>query len=148
VLGHGLHTVAPRQHATLAAQILEAGGLLVSAYPFGADPLPAYFAERDAVQAGMKRAVVMIQSDLKGGSLLASRAALRYGRILAVPAPTKRDSDNHEPKSGANRILAHGSELEKQALLNCTAEHLQNLIVVHSKDDYAQLFARIESMPG
>jgi DNA processing protein len=148
VLAHGLHTVAPRQHVSLAAQILDAGGQLVSAYPFGQDPIPAYFAERDAVQAGMARAVVMIQSDLEGGSLHASRAALRYGRILAVPAATQRDLNNHEPKSGANRILTDGAEREKMTLLDCAAAQLEHLIVLRSKDDYAQLLTRIESAPG
>lgn len=147
VLGHGLHTVAPRQHARLAAQILDAGGLLVSAYPFGTDPIPAYFAERDAVQAGMTRAVVMMQGDVQGGSLNSSRAALRYGRILAVPAPTSRDLDHHEPKSSANRVLADGTEREKRSLLDCAAEHLKNLLILRGKDDYTQLLARIENMP-
>jgi DNA processing protein len=91
VLAHGLQTVAPRQHQSLADDILAGGGALLSEFPFGRPPLPPQFVKRDRTQAGLAQGVVMIQSDVRGGSLHAARAALVYQRWLAVPYPTGKD---------------------------------------------------------
>lgn len=146
VLAHGLHTVAPKQHERLAAQILEKGGALVTEYGFGVDPIPPNFVKRDRIQAGLARGVVMVQSDLKGGSLFASRAALDYGRVLVVPKPTERDQANNELKIDANRVMIFGTQSEKLDLLKCAPKELENLFILHNKDDYWSLVARLETV--
>lgn len=87
VLGHGLQTIYPREHAALAERILDQGGALVSEYPFGTPLVPRRLFERDRIQAGLSQAVVMVQSKPDGGSMHTAKAALRYGRRLYVPAP-------------------------------------------------------------
>jgi DNA processing protein len=139
VLAHGLHTIAPKSHESLAQRILANGGSLVTEFVFGEDPVPRNFATRDKAQAGMSKGVVMIQSDLIGGSLHASRASLGYGRILAVPAITERDLANKEPKAEANRVIVDGSEPQKLDLLKCDASKLKNLFAIRSKADYEAL---------
>ena len=139
MLAHGLHTIAPKSNERLAERILANGGALVSEFVFGEDPIPRNFATRDKTQAGMSRGVVMIQSDLIGGSLHASRASLGYGRILAVPTVTERDLANREPKAEANRVLTDGSDSEKLELLKCKSIDLKKLFPIRSKDDYASL---------
>jgi len=91
VLAHGLQMIAPAKHKKLAADILDAGGALVSEYRFGQTVRSQQYVKRDRTQAGLAQGVVMIQSDIKGGSLYASRASLDYGRWLAVPYPTEKD---------------------------------------------------------
>lgn len=139
VLAHGLHTIAPKSHESLAERILANGGALVTEFVFGEEPIPRNFATRDKTQAGMSRGVIMIQSDLTGGSLHASRASLGYGRILAVPAITERDLANQEPKVEANRVLVDGSELQKLDLLKCKPYELKGLFGIRSKADYEAL---------
>lgn len=139
VMAHGLHTVAPARHRKLANDILAAGGALVSEYRFGQAAQPQQFVKRDRTQAGMAQGVVMVQSDLKGGSLHASRAALDYQRWLAVPYPTARDRKNHEPKIQANLMISDGQPEQKQDLLRCRNDNLNQIIVLHSKDDYSTL---------
>jgi DNA processing protein len=136
VLAHGLQTIAPSKHRKLADDILDAGGALVSEFRFGQGALPQQFVKRDRTQAGMSQGVVMIQSDLKGGSLHASRATLDYERWLAVPSPTQMDRKNFEPKIQANLMLAEGSVSEKLELLRCSPKALDGLIVLQSRDDY------------
>lgn len=137
VLAHGLHTVAPAKHRKLADDILAAGGALVSQYPIGKDVLPVQFVQRDKTQAGMAAGVVMIQSDVQGGSLHASRAAIEYGRWLAVPYPTELDRANNEPKIQANLILADGAADEIASLLRRDNKSPQpKVLVLRSKDDY------------
>ena len=136
VLAHGLQTVAPRQHADLAEEIVANRGALVTEYPYGTDAAPHQFVQRDRIQAGLTRGVVMVQSDLEGGSLHASRAALRYGRRLAVPRPTAADLNAQHPKIKANLVLAEGTAEEKSQLLQCDAAALGRVRVFESREDY------------
>ncbi len=141
VMAHGLHTVAPSKHKGLAQEILDRGGALVSEYGFGVDPRPEFFVKRDRIQAGLARGVVMVQSDLKGGSLHASRAALDYGRWLAVPEPTKLDADNGEPKVRANALIVSDRRTAIAKLLGCSETSLRNVVVLRGKEDYPSLLA-------
>ncbi|WP_417539875.1 DNA-processing protein DprA [Marinobacter sp.] len=139
VLAHGLQTIAPAKHRALAEEILETGGALISEYRFGQQAQPQQFVKRDRTQAGLAQGVVMIQSDIKGGSLHASRAAIDYGRWLAIPAPTITDREGLEPKIQANLLLIEGNNTDKAALLKCHASHLNRVIPIRSKDDYDNL---------
>lgn len=148
VLAHGLHTVAPTKHKSLAQEILDTGGALISEYAFGVSPRPEFFVKRDRIQAGMAQGVVMIQSDLKGGSLHASRASLDYGRWLAVPEPTRADSDSKEPKVQANALIASDDELGIAELLRCPRPSLKDVIVLKSREDYLKLLLRHPASAG
>lgn len=139
VLAHGLQTVAPASHKRLASEIVDSGGALVSQYPFGNEPLPAQFVQRDRTQAGLARGTVMIQSDLSGGSLHASRASLSYGRWLAVPCPTDRDRAANEAKIGANLVLVGDDSEKKMNLLKCARRDLDRVKVIRDKTDYPLL---------
>lgn len=139
VLAHGLHMIAPSRHKRLAQDILEAGGALVSEYSFGTNVLGAQFVKRDRTQAGLSLGVVMIQSDIQGGSLHASRAALDYKRWLAVPYPTDRDRENGEPKVQANIVIAEGTDLERADILRCPISSLHLVRVVRGREDYLRL---------
>ncbi|WP_239709113.1 DNA-processing protein DprA [Luteibacter sp. 9133] len=141
VLAHGLQTVAPASHKGLAEEIIESGGALVSEFAFGVEPIPAQFVRRDKTQAGLARGVVMVQSDVDGGSLHASRAAISYGRWLAVPAPTARDLATDETRVRANVFLAGQDKGAQRSLLHCAYEDLHLLRPLHGKDDYPQLLA-------
>lgn len=139
VLAHGLQTVAPASHKRLASEIVESGGALVSQYPFGNEPQPAQFVQRDRTQAGLARGTVMIQSDVAGGSLHASRASLSYGRWLAVPYPTDRDRATNEAKIGANLVLVGDDTEKKMELLKCARRDLDRVKVIRDKTDYPLL---------
>jgi DNA processing protein len=139
VLAHGLHTVSPSSNKRLASEILESGGALISEYGFGSSAIPAHFVKRDRTQAGLAQGVVMVQSDIKGGSLHASRAALQYGRWLTVPYPTERDRQASEPKIQANMLFASNKTREKADLLKCDIDDLERLHVITSKEDYQKI---------
>lgn len=142
VLAHGLQTVAPSQHRKLAEEILDSGGALVSEYRFGQGALPMQFVKRDRTQAGLAQGVVMIQSDLKGGSLHASRAALDYQRWLAVPFPTEADQSANEPKIQANLLIAGSNvDYERANFLKCHHSRLSKVIVLRTKDDYPRMLS-------
>ena len=139
VLAHGLDTVSPSSHKQLTLEILEAGGALVSEYGFGSSAIPSNFVKRDRTQAGLAQGVVMIQSDVKGGSLHASRAALQYGRWLAVPYPTDQDREASEAKIQANMLFASTSVADKKNLLKCETQDLERLHVFFGRADYPKM---------
>jgi DNA processing protein len=141
VLAHGLQIIAPASHKKLASDIVESGGALVTQYPFGTEPLPAQFVQRDKTQAGLARGTVMIQSDVQGGSLHASRASIGYGRWLAVPFPTERDRAAGEPKIGANLLLSGDDAAAKTQLLKCSVSDLDRIVILRDRSDYPLLLS-------
>ena len=136
VLAHGLHTISPKSNKKLSEEILSSGGTLLTEYDFKTEPKPYQYAQRDLIQAGLSQGVIMIQSDIKGGSLIASSAALKYGRTLAVPIPTGLDKKNKEHKIEANLVLTGIDNDAKADLLKSRPLECQNIFVINSKDDY------------
>lgn len=141
VLAHGLHTVAPQDNIPLADAILANGGAWVSQFPFGVDPIPANFVKRDRIQAGLAQGVVLVQSGMTGGSLHASRAAIRTGRYLAVVHPTQTDIASNPHSIRATRLLTSADvpQHDKAKLLKCDEEHLHLVKVLRCRDDYTLL---------
>lgn len=145
VLAHGLQTIAPKQNEKLASRILDNGGALLTEYAFGVDPIPPLFVKRDRIQAGLSRGVVMLQSDIDGGSMHASRASVEYGRILGVPYPTVKDDDNKEKKIGANILLCNGTQEQKCTLLKCSEDKLSLIQPIKGKEGYSNFELRLLS---
>lgn len=138
VLAHGLQMVAPSRHHKLAEDILDAGGALISQFRFGTKVQSQQYVQRDRVQAGLARGVVMIQSDVKGGSLHAARAALEYKRWLAVPYPTNVDRERNEPKVQANLVIAEADD-KAALLLRCAPTDMGRVLVLRGREDYSCL---------
>lgn len=147
VLAHGLQMIAPTRHKDLAAEILDAGGALVSEYPFGQGVQSQQFVKRDRTQAGMAQGVVMIQSDIRGGSLHASRAALDYKRWLAVPYPTPKDVQHGESKVQGNLMIADGTNEERATLLRCPATALDRVLILRGREDILRLAGAPDDLP-
>lgn len=85
VLGTGLDIVYPPANLDLFRQIA-AEGLLLTEFPFGRRADRQTFPQRNRLISGMSDAIVVIESDLKGGSLITARFALDQNRtVCAVP---------------------------------------------------------------
>ena len=80
VLGNGLDTIYPQQNTDLATEILEQGGLLLSEYEIGTNAANYTFVERDLIQAGISKAVIVAQTKIDGGSMHAAIAASYAGK--------------------------------------------------------------------
>ena len=103
VLAHGLDKVYPAANRGLAARLLEKGGCLASEYPVGTAPARAAFAERNRLQSGLSDAVLVIETDVKGGTMHTIRFALGQQRPVAcVDHP---DRWRGEDKAQGNRQL-------------------------------------------
>ncbi|AUA31308.1 MULTISPECIES: DNA-processing protein DprA [Pseudomonas] len=139
VMAHGLQTISPSRNVELATSILSSDGALVSEFGFDIKPTPTNFVIRDKTQSALSRGVIMIQSDLVGGSLHASRAAIKDQRPLIVPFPTDKDIAHSESKISANLLLASDDAIGKCNLLKCVPAGLENLHVVRRKEEYGRM---------
>lgn len=111
VLGTGVDVCYPAQHRTLFAQVLEAGGALVSEQPDGTRGLPRFFPARNRIVSGMSEVVVVVRAREKSGALITASWARSQGRpVLAVPG------DAREPLSaGTHALLRAGARLVSSA---------------------------------
>lgn len=88
VLGTGLDIIYPDRHRGLFAQIVAAGGALVTTYPEGTPPRPGNFVRRNQVIAALADVVVVVSASAGSGALHTARAAVRMGRTLAATPGT------------------------------------------------------------
>lgn len=85
VVASGLDIVYPARNINLWKN-LEEKGLFLSEYQMGVKPYRANFPRRNRIIAGLVKAVVVIESKEKGGSLVTANIALDEGRdVYAVP---------------------------------------------------------------
>jgi DNA processing protein len=82
VLAHGLDRCYPRENLALRDAILKKGGLLLSEYPVGTEPLRQYFVIRDRIQSGLSRGVIVIETGESGGTMHTVRFAQKQGRLI------------------------------------------------------------------
>lgn len=85
VLAHGLDRVYPAQNASLAKQMLSSGGLLTE---FKSNTIPdkQNFPGRNRIVAGISDCVIVIESGIKGGSLITAELANGYNKdVFAFP---------------------------------------------------------------
>lgn len=100
VLGHGLDRLYPPQNRSLAQRMAGNGGLITE-FMSGTNPDRENFPQRNRVIAGMADAVIVVESGMKGGSLITADIANSYNRdVYAVPG---RVGD--ERSSGCNWLI-------------------------------------------
>lgn len=103
VLAHGLDKVYPVANKGLAQRLIELGGCLVSEYPIGMTPMRTAFAERDRIQSGLSDGVLVIETDVKGGTMHTVNFARQQKRKLAC---IDHPSEWHmEAKVHGNRMM-------------------------------------------
>jgi DNA processing protein len=88
VLACGVDRAYPMSHAGLLEQIAEGGGLVLSEWPPGSEPLRYRFLVRNRVIAALTLGTVMVEAAARSGSRQTLHRALRLGRsAMAVPGP-------------------------------------------------------------
>lgn len=106
VLGSGVDDVYPPDTADLYRQIAEQG-CTVSESPVGAKARAKDFPRRNRIVSGLSRGVIVVEVELRSGSLITARLAGEQGRdVFAVPgSPLDRRS------RGPNELLRQGAIL-------------------------------------
>jgi DNA processing protein len=106
VLGCGIDIVYPPENLALYRQIEEQGAI-VSEFPFGRRADRQSFPMRNRVVAGMCDAVVVVETDVSGGSMITARFAGEQGRLIfAVPGRIDQASSQ-----GCHQLIRDGATL-------------------------------------
>ena len=85
VVAHGLDLMYPALHKETANKMLQYGGL-VSDFASGTRIDPANFIKRNRIIAGLADATIVVESAIKGGSLVTADIASSYNRdVFAFP---------------------------------------------------------------
>lgn len=85
-LAHGLNHLYPQDHRATAEKVLHCGGAWLSEYLPETPAERENFPKRNRLIAGMADAVLVIESGLKGGSMITARLGFSYSRdVFAIP---------------------------------------------------------------
>jgi len=139
VLAHGLHKVAPAAHQK-EARDLQQKGALVSEYSSFHNPEPINFVLRNRIIAGICDAVIVVESDKKGGALATAQYANAYNReVFALPG---RIEDKYS--LGCNALIHNN-----QACMIRSADDLLDYFNLKSKPEskpiQKELFIHLEA---
>ena len=84
--GLGVSSIHPMAHLGLAKKILDTGGCLLSEYEESFKATQYSFPQRNRIMAGLSCAVLIIEAEIKSGTLITSRLATEYNKdVLTVP---------------------------------------------------------------
>ena len=106
VLGGGVDDIYPPEHADLYARVVDQG-CVVSESPIGARAQARDFPRRNRIISGLSRGVVVVEAEIRSGSLITARLAAEQGRdVFAVPGSPL------DPRArGPNELLRQGAIL-------------------------------------
>ncbi len=138
VLAHGLDTIYPAQHRKIAAEMIKKGSL-VTEFMHGIFPDKNNFVRRNRIIAGLCDALVVVESDIKGGALLTADMANSYNRdVFAVPG---RINDKYALgcnlfiKSNRAALIENVADLEYQMGWQTSAGVIQKQLFTNFEGD-------------
>ncbi len=101
VLAHGLDQIYPPDHASLAKDMVKKGGGLLTEFRSKTKPDRHNFPSRNRVVAGMCDATIVIETNMKGGSMITAELANGYNRdVFAFPGRV-----NDAKSAGCNYLI-------------------------------------------
>ncbi|HLK29805.1 MAG TPA: DNA-processing protein DprA [Puia sp.] len=114
VLAHGLDSIYPPEHNSLAKNMTKQGGLLTE-FMSGTKPDRHNFPGRNRIVAGMSDATIVIETSLKGGSMITAELANGYNKdVFAFPGKitdSKSAGCNHLIKNNKAILLTDAQQL-------------------------------------
>ena len=130
VIGSGLSDFYPNHR--LANEIIDNGGLVISELPFNQKPKPQFFPRRNRIIAGLSMATLIVEADIKSGSMITANQALKYDRtVFAVPG---FPMDNRS--SGTNQLIKDG------AIMVRNIDDIMNELHNNNYMDHDSIFAK------
>ncbi len=106
VLGTSIDNIYPKKHLSLAREIVEKNGAIISEYAPGDNPITKYsFLERNRLISGLSDVVVVVEAAEKSGSLNTATHALAQGKeVFAVPG-----NITSPYSQGCNKLIKQGA---------------------------------------
>ncbi|MEI9942808.1 MAG: DNA-processing protein DprA [Chitinophagaceae bacterium] len=107
VLAHGLDQLYPPDHTPLAKDMMKNGGGLLTEFKMKTIPGKHNFPTRNRIVAGMSDATIVIETNLKGGSMITAELANGYNKdVFAFPGKTTDTTS-----SGCNYLIKNNKAI-------------------------------------
>jgi DNA processing protein len=115
VLAHGLDQMYPAEHSNLAKEMIKHSGGLLSEFRSRTKPDKHNFPIRNRIVAGMSDATIVIETGIKGGSMITAELANGYNKdVFAIPGKvtdTKSAGCNYLIKNNKAMLLTDAQGL-------------------------------------
>jgi len=106
VVGHGLDLTFPPEAVRLRAR-MKADGCVLSEFPLGRPADRQTFPQRNRIVAGLVRVMVVVETDVDGGSMITARFAGDLGKTICA-VPGRADSPSSR---GCHALIRDGATL-------------------------------------
>lgn len=107
VVGHGLDKTYPADNNALAREMIREGGGILTEFFSGTKPEKHHFPLRNRIVAGLSDATILVETNIRGGSMITAKLADAYNRdVFAVPG---RTTDKYS--SGCNHLIKHNKAI-------------------------------------
>ena len=138
VLGHGMHTIYPIAHNKMADRIRLQGALLTE-YGWETQPDKDRFPMRNRIVAGLADAVVVVETPVKGGSMITADLAIGYQRDLFAFPGRVMDNNyagcNYLIKTNQATLIENGHDLARSMNWESVSNSHQKLFEELSREE-------------
>jgi DNA processing protein len=101
IMGNGQDVIYPSEHRETAKKMENDGGGLLTEFPSGTKPDRANFPMRNRLIAALSDAVIVVESNKSGGSIITAEFAVEYNKdVFAVPGRL-----DDERSKGCNALI-------------------------------------------
>ena len=137
VLGQGLDSIYPSSNKLLAKKMMAKGGI-ISEFELGTKPDRENFPRRNRIIAGLSDALIVMESKIKGGSMITAEIANSYNKdVFAVPGKVT------DPMSlGCNHLI----KTHKAHLLH-SADDIAYIMGWDKKEQFEQMTLPLDLSP-
>lgn len=150
VLGSGLDCIYPAENRTLAQEIMQGQGAIISEYGLGAQPEAKNFPPRNRIISGLSLGVIIIEAGERSGALITTNFALEQNReVFAVPG-----NINSPASRGPNKLIQEGAKLVtsvddilEELNLHMVAEKTAVQLVLPETAEEIALYSHLSGQP-
>jgi DNA processing protein len=104
VLGCGVDICYPAENRELREEIIN-NGCVISEYPPGTTPIPAFFPARNRIISGLSEGVLVAEAGKKSGTLITVNQAMEQGReVFSIPG-----NISSKLSEGTNELIRDGA---------------------------------------
>lgn len=150
VLGSGLDCIYPAENRTLAQEITQGQGAIISEYGLGVRPEAKNFPPRNRVISGLSLGVIIVEAGERSGALITTNFALEQDReVFAVPG-----NINSPVSKGPNKLIQEGAKLVtrvedvlEELNLHMVAERTAVQMVLPETAEEIALYSQLSGQP-
>ncbi len=156
VLGSGIDVIYPAKNKPLAKKIVESCGLIMTEFPPGTQPDAGNFPGRNRIVSGMSHGVLVIESGVKGGSMITARYALDQNReVFVVPHQLgymKGEGCNYLIQNGQGKLVKSIEDILEEISVEAASEAVSEKTIstwksLELSDDEATLCELLDNRP-